>query len=132
MKHYLVNRRAVVMSAAPATLAGTGLGALATCSSSGGIQIDPNVLVAINQAVANGCNFIPAITTVIALVNAAFPAVVGATTVAQSVLTEISGMLCAHAPAVQAGKLGAKILSAGGADIPVHGWSVVDGKLVYV
>lgn len=117
----------------PISVGVTGMagGALATCTPAG-IQIDPNVIVAINQAVATSCGFIPAITTLIALVNAAFPAVNGATTIAQSVLNEISGMLCAHAPSVQAGKLGAKTLNAGGTDIPVHGWSVVDGKLTYV
>jgi hypothetical protein len=126
-----MNRREVLFSAPPAVVAGSGLGALATCGPTG-IQIDPNVLVAINNAVAQGCNFIPAITTVIALVNAAFPTVIGTTTIAQGVLTEIAGMLCAHAPAVQAGKLGTKTLNAGGTDIPVHGWSVVDGKITYV
>ena len=126
-----MNRREVLFSAPPAVVAGSGLGALATCGPTG-IQIDPNVLVAINNAVAQGCNFIPAITTIIAVVNAAFPVVNGATSIAQSVLTEISSMLCAHAPAVQAGKLGTKTLNAGGTDIPVHGWSVVDGKITYV
>ena len=128
----MVNRREVLLSAPPAVVAGTGLGALATCNAQTGIQIDPNVLVAINNAVAQGCNFIPAITTIIAVVNAAFPVVNGATSIAQSVLTEISSMLCAHAPAVQAGKLGAKTLNVGGTDIPVHGWTVVDGKVTYV
>jgi len=123
-----MNRREVLLSAPPAVVAGTGIGAVTTCSSSG-IQIDPNILVEINKAVATGCNFIPAITTVIALINAAFPAVLGATTIVQSTLNEIVNMLCQHA---QAGKLGGAPLNANGTDVPVHGWIVKDGKLVYV
>ena len=123
-----VNRRNVLLSAPPAIVVGTGLGAVATCSPTG-IQIDPNVIVAINNAVATGCNFIPAITTTIAIVNALFPAVNGATTVAQGVISQIADMLCKNV--VQSGKLGGSI-KAGDADIPIHGWHVVDGKLVYV
>jgi hypothetical protein len=128
----MVNRREVLLSAPPAVVAGAGLGALATCNAQTGIQIDPSVLVAINNAVAQGCNFIPAVTTIIAVVDAAFPAINGATTIAASVLNEISSMLCAHTPTTVAGKLGTKTLNAGGKDIPVHGWVIVDGKLTYV
>jgi len=120
----------------PISFGVTGMagGALATCGANG-IQIDPNVLVAINNAVATGCNFIPAVTTVIALVNAAFPAVNGATGIAEGVINQIATLLCAHAPTPPAAgeKLGAaKTLTAGGTDIPVHGWSVINGKLTYV
>jgi hypothetical protein len=124
------DRRELVRGAAllpVAVISGGATGALATCSSSG-IQIDPNVLVAINNAVVASCNFIPAITTIIPLVNAAFPAVVGATTVAQTVIEQIAALLCAHV--TQAGKLGGS-LTAGGSEIPVHGWTVVNGKLTY-
>jgi hypothetical protein len=127
--------RRELLKAAPllpvAVVSGGATGALATCGANG-IQIDPNVLVAINNAVAQGCNFIPAITTIIALVNATFPAINGATQIASSVLNEITGVLCAHAPTVSGGKLGARTLTAGGTEIPVHGWSIVDGKLTYV
>ena len=109
-------------------------GALVSCTPTG-IQIDPNVIVAINNAVAQGCNFIPAITTVIGVINAAFPAVLGATTIAESVIGEISAMLCANKPtATQAGRLGSasKTMKAGDKDIPVNGWIIIDGKLTYV
>jgi hypothetical protein len=126
-----MDRRDVIKGAAllpTAVVAGGASGAIATCTPTG-IQIDPNVLVAINNAVATGCNFIPAITTVIELVNGLFPAVVGATTVAESVIAQIAGTLCKSAP--MSGKLGTPLV-AGDKEIPVHGWTVVDGKLVYV
>ena len=130
-----MNRRELMQGASllpVAIVSGGATGALATCGSSG-IQIDPNVLVAISNAVATTCNFIPAVTTVISLVNAAFPAVVGATTVAESVIGEVAGLLCQHSPTpAAAGKLAAKDLTAGGQTVPVHGWVVVDGKLTYV
>jgi hypothetical protein len=115
-----------------AVVAGGATGQLATCSSSGGIQINPSVLVAINNAVATGCNFIPAVTTVIALVNALFPAVNGATAVAEGVISQIASMLCSNAPNPASAKLGAKTLKAGDKEIPVNGWVVIDGKLQYV
>jgi len=124
----MINRRNVLMSAPPAVVAGTGLGALTTCSSSG-IQIDPNVIVEINKIVANTCNFIPAITTVITVVNALFPQVNGATSVAEGVIQQIASLLCKSAP--MSGKLGAS-LDANGTQVPVHGWVVQDGKLIYV
>jgi len=128
-----INRRNVLLSAPPAVVAGSGLGALATCNAQTGIQIDPNVIVAISNAVAAGCNWIPAITTVIALVNASFPVVVGATTIAESVLGEISGVLCNNKPTSTAGgKLGAKDFKAGDQTITAHGWVISDGKLTYV
>ena len=129
----MVNRREVLLSAPPAVVAGSGLGALATCNAQTGIQIDPNVLVAINNAVAQGCNFIPAITTIIAVVNAAFPVVNGATSVAEGVIGQIAGTLCKGAPSLTpAGKLGGRTVTAGGSEIPVHGWVVENGKLTYV
>jgi hypothetical protein len=109
-------------------VSGMAGGALTTCSSSG-IQIDPNVLVAINNAVAQGCNFIPAITTVIAIVNALFPAVNGVSSVAEGVIGQIAAALCKAAPV--AGKLGAPLVI-GGTEVPIHGWTVVDGKITYV
>jgi len=115
-------------------VSGMAGGALATCTPTG-IQIDPNVLVAINNAVATGCNWIPAITTVVALVNASFPAVVGATTVAESVVNQVANVLCKAAPAPTAGgKFEAKapLKAADGTEIPVHGWVVENGKLTYV
>ena len=121
-----LNRRSVLLTAPPVVV-GAAVGQLATCSSSG-IQINPDVLVAINNAVATGCNFIPAVTTVIALVNALFPAVNGAATVAESVVGQIAQALCSSAPT----KLGAKTLKAGDKEIPVNGWVVIDGKLTYV
>jgi hypothetical protein len=126
-----MNRRELLQAASVlpvAVVSGGATGALATCSSTG-IQIDPNVLVAIQNAVATGCNFIPAITTIIPLVNAAFPAVVGATAVAESVISEIAALLCGHV--TQAGKLAGN-LTAGNTEIPLHGWTVVNGKLTYV
>jgi hypothetical protein len=129
-----MNRREVLFSAPPAVVAGSGLGALATCGPTG-IQIDPNVLVAINNAVATTCNFIPAVTTVIALVNVAFPAVNGVTSIGEGIINQIASTLCAHAPTPPAAgeKLGAaKTLTAGGQDIPVHGWTIINGKLTYV
>jgi hypothetical protein len=128
----MFNRRELMRSAAllpTAVVAGGATGAIATCSSPGGIQIDPAILVEINKAVASGCNFIPAITTVIAVVNALFPAVNGATSIAESVITQIAGTLCKNAP--MSGKLGAPLV-VGDSQIPVHGWVVADGKLVYV
>ena len=129
----MISRRNVLHSSTAIPLLATGslTGALATCSSSGGIQIDPNVLVAINNAVAMGCNWIPAITTVIALVNASFPAVSGAASVAESVIAQVAATLCAAKPTPLAGgKLGAAKIA--GTDVVAHGWVVQDGKLVYV
>jgi hypothetical protein len=113
-------------------VSGMAGGALATCGSSG-IQIDPTVLVAINNAVAQACNFIPTVTTVIAIVDALFPAVNGATSVAEGVIGQIAGTLCKGAPSLTpAGKLGGRTVTAGGSEIPVHGWVVENGKLTYV
>ena len=106
-------------------------GALATCTPTG-IQIDPNVLVTINNAVAASCNFIPAITTVIGLVNALFPAVNGVTSVAEATIAQIAAALCKSAPTPASAKLGAPI-KIEGTDVAVHGWVVgPDGHLVYV
>jgi len=130
--------RRELLKAAPAlpvaVVSGGATGALFTCTPTGGIQIDPNILVAINNAAAQGCNFIPAITTVIGIINATFPAVLGATTIAQSVITEISSMICANKPPPVAGKLGAaaKTITVRDKEIPVNGWVVIDGKLQYV
>ena len=126
-----MNRRDIVKGAAllpTAVLTGGASGAIATCTPTG-IQIDPNILVAINDAVAKSCNFIPAITTVIPLITALFPAILGATTIAETVIAQIAGLLCKSAPIGR--KLGAPLV-AGDKEIPVHGWTVVDGKLVYV
>jgi hypothetical protein len=115
-----------------AVISGGATGALATCSSSG-IQIDPTVLDSISKAVATACNFIPAVTTVIAVVNALFPAINGTTSVAEGIISQVAGVLCASAPATTAGKFGAKVLKdQAGNEIPVHGWVIVDGKLTYV
>jgi hypothetical protein len=129
-----MDRRELIQAATVlpvAVVSGGATGALATCSSSG-IQIDPTVLVAIQNAVATGCNFIPAITTIIPLINALFPAVNGATTIAESVLSQIASTLCANAPTPASVKLGAKVMKAGDKEIPLNGWIIVDGKLTYV
>ena len=133
----MVSRREALKAGTliPVAFGVTGMagGALATCGSTG-IQIDPNVLVAINNAVATGCNWIPAITTVIPLVNASFPTLIGATTIAESVLAEIVSVLCKSAPVQTAGgKFEARApLKVGDTVIPVHGWVVENGKLTYV
>ena len=133
----MVNRRELMQAATVlpvAVVSGGATGALATCSSTGGIQIDPNILVAINNAVIQSCNWIPAITTVIPLINAAFASLIGATTIAESVLAQIAGLLCKSAPtATAAGKFEAKApLKAGDVEIPVHGWVVENGHFTYV
>ena len=132
-----MNRRELLQTSSliPIGFGVTGMagGALATCSSTGGIQIDPVVLDEITKAVAAGCNFVPAVTTIISIVSIAFPAVLGATSIAESVLKEISAMVCASAPTPAAsGKFASKMLTAGGKDIPVNGWVINNGKLEYV
>ena len=58
-----------------AITAGTGMGSVATCSSTGGIVINPAVIDAIQAAVATACGFVPAVSTLVAIVGASFPAV---------------------------------------------------------
>lgn len=133
-----MNRRALVRSSALAPVAlgvsGMASGALFTCSPTGGVQIDPAVLDAIMKAVAEGCNFIPAVETIVGLVSATFPAVVGATTIAASVLSEISDILCANVPTPASPVSSLKLKKPVGATLPVasHGWVIQSGKLVYI
>ena len=107
---------------------GAAGGALVSCQG-GQIVVDPAVLQAIQAAVATTCNFIPSVITIVALVAASFPAAAGVTTIATSVLNEISAILCASAP--KASSLAAA--TAPNTNVAVHGWIIgSDGKLVYV
>ena len=102
-------------------------GALVSCQN-GQIVVDPAVLNAIQQAVATACNFIPAVTTIVALIAVSFPAIAGATTIADTVLKEISGILCAAAPTPAT----AAAALVPNTSVAVHGWVIQNGKLVYV
>ncbi len=122
-----MNRRQVLL----ASSAGLGAAALTQCTTSGGTGVDPNVMDAINKALQDACGFIATASTIVALVTAAFPAVAGATSIAKSVLDQIVALLCASfKEANQAGKLGAATVKSGDKTIEVHGWRVVDGKVV--
>ena len=125
-----LNRRNVLRSSA---IVGAGaIGAvtaqLATCSSSGGVQINPTILTSIQTTVATGCNFIPAVETIVALIAVSFPALSGVATISDTILAQISAMFCAAVPAAPAaGKMGAV------SGVAVHGYVVgPSGKLVYV
>lgn len=130
-----MDRRSLMRTSAVAPVAlgvsGMAGGALFTCGSNG-LQIDPAVLDTIMKAVAAGCNFIPAVETIVGLVTTTFPAVVGAATIAESVLGEIQAILCANVPTPATPSMKLKVK---GSEVAVtaHGWIIgPNGKLVYV
>ena len=124
-------RRNVLRSSAAVTAIAVGAasGQLASCSSTGGIVINPAVLTAIQSAVVAACSFVPTVESIVAIVGVSFPAVAGVATISTAVLQEISTMFCAAVPTpAAAGKL--HTLSNG---VAIHGYVVgPDGKLVYV
>ena len=104
------------------------MGGLATCSSTGGIVINPDVIDAIQKAVATACGFVPAVTTLVAIVAASFPAVAGVATIADAVLQQIATMLCTAYTAAQVSGQLKGVPMAG--TVPIHGLHVVNGKIV--
>jgi hypothetical protein len=107
-------------------------GAIATCGPNG-VQIDPAIIDEIEKVVAGACNWIPAFTTIVALVGSAFPALVGATTITDAVLSQVSAALCALIPTPHpaTGKYAATAVP--NTQVAAHGWIVgPDGKLIYV
>ena len=107
---------------------GAAGGAVVSCQG-GQVVVDPAVLNAIQQAVATACGFIPAVTTIVALVAASFPAAAGATTIATEVVNQISAILCTSKPNLAS----LAAATAPNTSVAVHGWIVgSDGKLAYV
>jgi hypothetical protein len=111
-----------------AITAGTGMGSVATCSSTGGVVINPDVIDAIQKAVATACGFVPAVSTLVAIVAASFPAVAGVATIADTVLEQIAALLCtAYTSAQVSGQLKGVPMAG---TVPIHGLHVVNGKIV--
>ena len=119
---------AKILLAGTALTAGAGMSGLATCSSTGGIVINPDVIDAIQKAVATACGFVPAVTTLVAIVAASFPAVAGVATIADTVLQQIATLLCT-AYTAQMTASGLKAAPMAGT-VAIHGLHVVNGKIV--
>ena len=125
-----VSRRTILKSSPAVGLLAVGgvTGQLATCSSSGGIVVNPAVIDAIQGAVAAACQFVPTAETIVALVGASFPVAAGVATIADTVLSQISAVLCQSYQTAGKEKLLASPMVG---TIPVHGFHVgPDGKLV--
>ena len=118
-----------VLLAGTAMVGGAGMGGVATCSSTSGIVINPAVIDAIQAAVATACGFVPTVETLVALVGASFPAVAGAATIADTVLAQISNMLCTAFMAAMADDAKLKAPPMAGT-VAIHGLHVVNGKIV--
>ncbi len=124
------DRRLLLLgTAGAAMLAGSGMGGLATCSSTGGVVLNPAVIDAIQAAVATACGYVPAVSTLVAIVGASFPAVAGVATIATTVLEQIAALLCASYKAQMSpsGELKATPMAG---TVPIHGLHVVNGKIV--
>lgn len=130
----MISRRNVLQSSAvvPAVAVGGVSGQLFTCSQTGGVQINPTVFDTIMAEVAKGCNFIPAVSTITALISASFPALVGAATVTDTVLAEIKAIFCANVPTPANPVSSLKLKTGSNVAVAAHGWVIQDGKLVYV
>ncbi len=123
------DRRLVLLGSAGAVTMLAGMGGLATCSSTGGIVINPAVIDAIQAAVATACGFVPAVSTLVAIVAASFPAVAGVATIADTVLEQIATLLCA-AYKTQTSASGELKGTPMAGMVPIHGLHVVNGKIV--
>ena len=115
-----------VLLAGTAMVGGAGMGGIATCSSTSGIVINPAVIDAIQAAVATACGFVPTVETLVALVGASFPAVAGAATIADTVLAQISSMICTSYMAASEQLKSQPMVGT----VPIHGLRVVNGKIV--
>ena len=97
--------------------------------STGGIVINPAVIDAIQTAVATTCGFVPAVSTLVAIVGASFPAVAGVAAIADTVLQQISTLLCAAYKAQMTASGELKETPMAGT-VAIHGLHVVNGKIV--
>ena len=135
------NRRKLLLrgTAAVGAVAGMGMGSTPNCSGGTG-TVTQQVIDAIQAAVGTACSYVPAVSTLIGLI-AMFPGLAGASTIASTLLTEVSNFLCQQfktnggaAAAVESAKSSKSLRATlkDGATVDLHGlaWDEANKKFV--
>ena len=102
-----------------ALIIGVGAGGLSQCSSTSAQTLTKDVIDKIQAAVAEGCSFIPTVTTLIAIIGA-FPALNGAAAITTELLNTVVGFLCKS------------YMNAGGADAALFQINATSGVLSFI
>lgn len=127
------NRRKLLMGAA-VLAGGAGLGALSGCAA-GGKTVDPAVIDQVNQTIAQTCNVavVMAATTIVGVMTAQFPLLLGLATLAPDAAKEVATFLCGLIPKLtdKLGDMGPVTAVVGGKTVEVHGFHMVNGKSVW-
>lgn len=124
-----ITRRNMLRSSSAVTLlaSGAALGQVTSCGSGGG-GLSPEVIDAINKAIASSCNAVAMVTTIAAIVSVAFPAVAGVATITTAVANEIAAIFCKSV--TQPPAAGKYTASLNGKTVEMHGWVVKDNQII--
>jgi hypothetical protein len=128
----LPTRRGLLLS----TVAGAALVSMGQLSSCSSTTVLPAVIDVITKIVATTCQIIPVVTTLVDIIVAIFPAAAGVGSITDALAQQIAQYVCTLFQ--QAGVEGKTAPAAGfraklknGAEIPLHGYRIVNGQMVY-
>lgn len=129
-----LSRRKLLTSAAPVAVVTAAGFSLASCTMTAS-NVLPTVIDAVIGVMTPVCQVIPGIVTLVDIIAKAFPAAVGVSAITDTLAKQIAEYVCSlfTASGVVPGKPASHKLKASvnGSSIDLHGWTIVNGKIVH-